>query len=98
MIAQLLLVIDIEAPAGFASQVAAHHHPLLNRARTKPRVLKKRLIERFGSSEVDVVTDQIHELERSHPEVARVFHDAIDRLYRGIAVSKNAQRFIVKRP
>src|SRR5918995_2684046 len=94
----LLFIVDIEASAGFASQVAAHHHALLDWARTKPRIVKKRLVERLSGGKVYVVADKIHQLERSHAEVARLFHDPVDGLHRGVAVTKNAQRCIVKRP
>src|SRR3990170_2691647 len=98
MIATLFFAIGIKAPARFSPQVAGQGHALLDRARTESRIVEKRLMERLSGGEVDVNADQIHELKRTHRETSGLFHDSVDGLHLGLAIPKDAQRLVVKRP
>src|SRR3990172_10255397 len=94
--ATLFFSIDVKTSAGLAPQVSAHHHAVVNRAWTESRVFEKRMVKRLGGGKVDIVADQVHQLEGSHAEVPRFFHDLVDGFHGRAAVAQNAQRLVVK--
>src|SRR5262245_7335072 len=94
--ARLFFVIDVKTAARFSSEISPHDHFMLNVAWPKPRIFKKRSIKRLRGCKIDVVPDQIHQLKRTHAEIARQSHDAIDGFNRRVAVTQYAQRLVVK--
>src|SRR3989338_10869398 len=96
MMATLFLPIVVKAPAGFPSQVARQQHALLNRVGAESRIMERGLVERLRGGKVDVDADQVHELERTHGETARLLHNAVYRQYLGLIVAQDAQGFVVK--
>src|SRR5919106_1249677 len=98
IIARLLFAINVKAAARLPSQIPAHHHSMLYRTWPKPWIFEKGSVQRFGCREINVVADQVHELKRTHAEVARLFHDSVDAFHRGVAVAQNAQGLVVKGP
>src|SRR4029450_13951929 len=96
IMARLLFVIDVKPPTCFPPEISPHDHFMLNRAWPKPRIFKKRSVKRLCCCKVDVVPDQIHQLKRTHAEIARQSHDAINGLNGRIPVSQYAQRLVIK--
>src|SRR5215475_9651420 len=94
--ARLFFVIDVKAATRFSSEISPHDHFMLNGAWAKPRILKKRSVKRLRCRKIDVVPDQIHQLKRTHAEITRQSHDAIDGFNRRVTVTQYSQRFVVE--
>src|SRR5262245_60658093 len=93
---RLFFVIDVKAAPRFSSEISPHHHFMLNGAWAKPRIFKKRSVKRLRRRKIDVVPDQIHQLKRTHAEIARQSHNAIDGFNRRVTVTQYSQRLIVE--
>src|SRR5437899_1001130 len=94
--ARLFLVIDVKTPPRLPSEISSHDHFVLNGAWAKPRIFKKRSVERLRRRKVDVVPDQIHQLKRTHAEITRQSHDAINGFNSRIPVSQYSQRLVIE--
>ncbi|VWB16481.1 hypothetical protein BLA6863_00606 [Burkholderia lata] len=90
--------IRIEAAPRLAPEEARVHEFLLDQRRRVARIVEVRAEHRFGHREVHVVADQVHQLERPHPEAAGLAHHRVDRCRRATLLVQHAQRLRVIRP
>jgi hypothetical protein len=89
--------VRVEAAPRLAAEKAGVHEFLLNQRRRVARIVEVRAEHRLGHREVHVVTDQVHQLERPHPEAAGVAHHGVDRRRRAALLVQHAQRLRVIR-
>src|SRR5206468_1733587 len=72
------VAVGVVTAAHLATQSPGGDHPRLDRVRLPARLVETLLPERLRDLEVDVHSDQVHELERAHPEAAPYSRDAVD--------------------
>src|SRR5438477_160862 len=66
----LAVRVVVVAAAALAPETAGGDHPHRDRRRPPPRLAEALLIERARHLEPNVDPDQVHQLERAHPEAA----------------------------
>src|SRR5215213_9475907 len=82
----------------FSPEESRVEQPLLSEGWPKSRIMKRRFVHTLRGREVHIVADEIHQLERSHPEATNLFHGPIDRRHVGNAFFVNPQSFAVEGP
>ena len=83
--------IRVPAAPGLASVAAARRHPRGERRRAPAR-LGGLVVERARDRVADVDPDEVHQLERAHPEPERAAADAVDLLGGGEPLLDDPQR------
>jgi hypothetical protein len=84
-------VVVVAAPA-LATEPAGGDHPRLDRVRPPARLAERQRGERLRHLEPGVDPDQVHQLERPHPEAAAEPVDAVDRRMVGDPLLEATQR------
>ena len=84
--------VRVPAAPGLAAEVPGGHAPGHERRRPPARLAERLLVERARHGEPDVEPDEVHQLERPHPEAAGHAADAVDLLGRREAVVDDPQR------
>lgn len=93
-----IVVVLVVAPPRLAPQAARGDGAHGDRRRAPARLAEALLVERARDVQADVDPDQVHQLERPHPEPAPHAADAIDLLERRDALLEQLQRLEAKRP
>ena len=78
--------------ARLAAEAPGLHHARLDHAGAPARLVEALLPERLRDLEADVDPDQVHQLERPHPEASAHAHDPVDRRVVGDALGQQLER------